>query len=72
MRPTPFEQRLLRVCQEAIRQDQWAVADHLLSAIDDYAPADAPMSEAVASAYGALAARVQRPTSYGARSRRRP
>lgn len=72
MKSTPFEQRLLRVYREAIRQDQWVVADHLLSAIEAYAPADAPMSEAVATAYGALAARVQRPTSYGACSRRRP
>lgn len=71
MKSTPIEQRLLSVYKEALRQHQWKVAEHLLSAIEACAPADAPMSEAVAMAYGALATRVQMPTRYGVRFRRR-
>lgn len=61
MKSTPFEQRLLSVYKEAVRQHQWAVADHLLSAIEACAPADDPLSEAVAMAYGTLATRAQMP-----------
>lgn len=65
MRPLSFEQRLLSVYKQAVRQNNWVVADHLLSAIEACAPPDVPMSNTVIEAYCNLAARVNtsaRPT----------
>lgn len=65
-----FEQRLLDIYLEALRQRNWAVAEHLLCAIEACAPADAPISETVAKAYSGLAAEVQKPHCCGTRTKR--
>lgn len=56
MNATPLELRLLSVYRQAIRQQNWVVADHLLSAIEACGPADGTMSDIVIVAYGDLAA----------------
>lgn len=58
MNATPLEQRLLSVYRQAVRQQNWVVADRLLSAIEACAPADGTMSDIVIEAYGDLAARA--------------
>jgi hypothetical protein len=70
MKSESLEQHLLDIYQEAIRQRRWAVAEHLLCAIEACAPADAPISGTVAKAYSALAAEAQRPRRCGPRSKR--
>ncbi len=70
-RPKPLELHLLEVYEEALRQRNWAVAEHLLCAIEVCAPADAPISKTVAKAYGVLAAQAQRPRCCGTRTKRR-
>ncbi|PLC01521.1 hypothetical protein CY658_31855 [Variovorax sp. RO1] len=69
-RPKPLELHLLEIYQEALRQRNWAVAEHLLCAIEACAPADAPVSETVAKAYGVLAAEAQKPRCCGTRTKR--
>lgn len=56
-----IEQRLLSVYKHAVRQHNWLVADHLLSAIEACAPPGAELSETVAEAYRALAAQATAP-----------
>ncbi|MDN6886665.1 hypothetical protein ABL840_04365 [Variovorax sp. NFACC27] len=70
MKSELFEQHLLDVYQEAIRFRKWAVAEHLLCAIEACAPAEAPISASVASAYSVLAAEAQKPRRCGTRSKR--
>jgi len=70
MKSELFEQRLLDIYQEALRQRNWAVAEHLLCAIEACAPADEPISETVAKAYGVLAAEAQEPRCCGTRTKR--
>ena len=55
MKSTTLEHRLLSVYRQALRQDQWTVADHLLSAIEACAPPDVPINDTVAEAYRSLA-----------------
>lgn len=50
--------RLLSVYRQAVRQQNWVVADHLLSAIEACGPADGTMSDLVIAAYGDLAVRA--------------
>ncbi|WP_431511564.1 hypothetical protein [Variovorax sp. DAIF25] len=69
-RQQSLELHLLEVYQEALRQRNWAVAEHLLCAIETCAPADAPISETVAKAYGVLAAEAQKPRCCGTRTKR--
>ena len=58
MKTTPLERCLLKVYLQAVRQKDWIVADHLLSAIEACAPPEATMSDTVIEAYFALAARA--------------
>ncbi|TAL71640.1 MAG: hypothetical protein EPN79_04255 [Burkholderiaceae bacterium] len=59
MKTTPLERRLLEVYLQAVRQNNWIVAEHLLSAIEACAPPEAAISNAVAEAYFvALAAKA--------------
>lgn len=58
MKSNLLERRLLTVYRQAIRQDRCGVAEHLLSAIEACAAADAAISDAVAEAYGDIAARA--------------
>jgi hypothetical protein len=69
-RPKPLELHLLEIYEEALRQRNWAVAEHLLCAIEACAPADAPISETVAKAYGVLAAEAQKSRCGGTRTKR--
>lgn len=64
LKTIPLEQRLLSVYKQAVRQNNWLVADHLLSAIEACAPPDAELSEPVAEAYRALAAQATAPGKY--------
>lgn len=61
MKTIALEQRLLSVYKQAVRQHNWLVADHLLSAIEACAPPGAELSETVAEAYRALAAQATAP-----------
>ena len=70
MKSELFEQRLLDIYQEALRQRNWAVAEHLLCAIEACAPADAPISETVAKADRGLAAEAQNTHCCGTRTKR--
>jgi hypothetical protein len=67
--PKPLELHLLEIYQEALRQRNWAVAEHLLCAIEACAPADAPISETVAKAYGILVVEAQKPRCCGTRTK---
>ena len=58
MKTTSLESRLLSVYKTAVRQKNWMVADHLLSAIEACAPPDAMMSDTVIEAYCDLAAQA--------------
>ncbi len=58
MKTTPLERCLLKVYLQAARQNNLIVADHLLSAIEACAPPEATMSDTVAEAYLALAAKA--------------
>ena len=58
MKTTPLERCVLKVYLQAVRQNNWIVAEHLLLAIEACAPPEAPMSDAVAKAYLALAAKA--------------
>ncbi len=58
MKTTPLERCLLKAYLQAVRQNNWIVAEHLLSAIEACAPPEAAMSDAVAKAYFALAAKA--------------
>ncbi|GER21237.1 hypothetical protein APR50_33575 [Variovorax paradoxus] len=69
-RPKPLELHLLEIYQEALRRRNWVVAEHLLCAIEACAPADAPISETVAKAYGVLAAEARKPCCCGTRRKR--
>lgn len=61
LKTIPLEQRLLGVYKHAVRQNNWLVADHLLSAIEACAPPGVELSETVAEAYRALAAQATAP-----------
>lgn len=54
MKDPSLERRLLGLYKLAVRQKNWVVADHLLSAIEACAPLDDVMSDTVAEAYSAL------------------
>lgn len=56
VKTTPLERRRLSLYKQAILQRHWAVADHLLSAIEVCSGHDAQMSDAVAQACCALVA----------------
>ncbi len=59
MKTTPLERCLLKVYGQAIGQNKWIVAEHLLSAIEACAPPEAAIGDAVAEAYFvALAAKA--------------
>lgn len=58
MKTTPLERCLLKVYLQAVRQNDWIVAEHLLSAIEACAPPEAAISDTVAEAYFALAAKA--------------
>lgn len=58
MKDALLERRLLSVYKLAVRQHNWVVADHLLSAIEACAPPDDALSDTVAEAYCALAVSV--------------
>ncbi len=70
MKSELLEQHLLDIYQEAIRQRRWAVAEHLLCAIEACAPVDAPISATVAKAYSVLADEAKKPRRCGTRSQR--
>lgn len=61
MKVNRLEQRLLGAYKQAVRLNQWIIADHLLSAIEACAPPGAELSETVANAYRALAAQATVP-----------
>lgn len=53
---TLLERRLLSVYRLAVSQNHWAVAEHLLAAIESCAQHDAPdLNDTLAEAYGVLA-----------------
>ncbi|MBS77569.1 hypothetical protein [Variovorax sp.] len=70
MKSKLLEQHLLDIYQEAVRQRNWTVAGHLLCAIEAWAPADAPISETVAKAYGVLATEGKNPRCCETRTKR--
>ncbi len=58
MKTTPLERSLLKMYLQATRQNNWIVAEHLLSAIEACAPPEATMSDTVIEAYFTLAAKA--------------
>jgi hypothetical protein len=54
MKTTSLERSLLKVYRQAVRQDNWIVAEHLLAAIEACAPPEYAMTDAVAEAYFAV------------------
>ena len=59
MKPTLLERHLLTAYRQAIRQGQWHVAEHVLTAIEACSP-DGATSEAVTEAYLEIAALAKR------------